>query len=57
MDLEEARKALSKRRTFTPKRVAFFVVAGLCLVAGIALRASQYLAPPDAEQSAPATPE
>ena len=35
MDLEVARKALSKRSKFSSKRVAFFVVAGLCLVAGI----------------------
>lgn len=53
MDLEVARKALSKRNTFSPKRVAFFVVAGLCLVAGILLRAGQYFAQPEAELKAP----
>ena len=55
MDLEEARKTLSKRPTFTPKRVAFFTVAGLCLVGGIALRASQYFGPPDAQENPAAT--
>ena len=53
MDLEVARKALSKRSTFSPKRVAFFVVAGLCLVAGILLRSGQYFAQPEVEQNAP----
>lgn len=38
MDLEAARKALPKRSTFSSKRVAFFVVVGLCLVAGVLLR-------------------
>ena len=55
MDLEVARKALSKRSTFSPKRVAFFVVAGLCLVAGILLRSGQYLAQPEVELKAPVT--
>ena len=55
MDLEVARKALSKRSTFSPKRVAFFVVAGLCLVAGIVLRSGQYFAQPEVEQNAPVT--
>jgi hypothetical protein len=53
MDLEVARKALSKRSTFSPKRVAFFVVAGLCLVAGILLRSGQYFAQPEVELKAP----
>ena len=53
MDLEVARKALSKRSTFSPKRVAFFVVAGLCLVAGILLRSGQYFAQPEVEEAAP----
>ena len=53
MDLEVARKALSKRNTFSPKRVAFFVVAGLCLVAGIVLRSGQYFGQPEVEQNAP----
>jgi hypothetical protein len=53
MDLEVARKALSKRSTFSPKRVAFFVVAGLCLVGGILLRSGQYFAQPEVELKAP----
>jgi hypothetical protein len=53
MDLEVARKALSKRSTFSPKRVAFFVVAGLCLVAGILVRSGQFFAQPEVEQNAP----
>ena len=53
MDLEVARKALSKRSKLSPKRVAFFVVAGLCLVGGILLRAGQYFAQPDVELKAP----
>ena len=53
MDLEVARKALQKRSTFSPKRVAFFVVAALCLVAGILLRSGQYFAQPEVEQKAP----
>ena len=53
MDLEAARKTLSKRNKFSPKRIAFFVVAGLALAAGIFLRSGQYLAQPDVQQSAP----
>ena len=53
MDLEVARKALSKRSTFSPKRVAFFVVAGLCLVGGILLRSGQYFAQPEVKEAAP----
>ena len=53
MDLEVARKALSKRSAFSPKHVAFFVVAGLCLVAGILLRSGQYFAQPEVELNAP----
>jgi len=53
MDLEVARKALSKRSAFSPKHVAFFVVAGLCLVAGIVLRSGQFFAQPEVEQNAP----
>ena len=55
MDLEVARKALSKRNTFSPKRVAFFIVAGLCLVVGILLRSGQYFGQPEVEQNAPVT--
>ena len=53
MDLEVARKALSKRSTFSPKRIAFFVVAGLCLVAGILLRSGQYFDQPEVDLKAP----
>jgi hypothetical protein len=53
MDLEVASKALSKRSTFSSKRVAFLVIAGLCLVAGILLRSGQYFARPEVEQNAP----
>ena len=55
MDLEVARKALSKRSTFSWKRVAFFVVAGVCLVMGILLRSGQYFGQPEAAQNAPVT--
>ena len=52
MDLEAARKALSKQSTFSSKRVAFFGVVGLCLVAGVLLRLG--LVPqPEVEQNAP----
>ncbi len=53
MDLEVARKALSKRGAFSSKRMAFLAVAGLCLVAGILLRAGQYFGEPKVEQNAP----
>ena len=53
MDLEVARKALSKRSRFSPKRVAFFVVAGICLVGGILLRSGQYFAQPEVELKTP----
>ncbi|HEX2447141.1 MAG TPA: hypothetical protein VHK26_03010 [Methyloceanibacter sp.] len=43
MDLEAARKSLSKQSRFSPKKIAFGVVVCLVLVAGIALRASNYL--------------
>ena len=55
MDLEVARKALSKRSAFSPKHVAFFVVAGLCLVAGILIRSGQYFGQPEVEENAPVT--
>lgn len=54
MDLEVARKALSKRGAISPKRLAFFAVAGLALVGGILLRTG-YFGQPDVEQSAPVT--
>ena len=53
MDLEVARKALSKPSAFSSKRVAFFVVAGLFLVAGIVLRSSHYFTRPEVEQNVP----
>lgn len=43
MDLEVARKSLSTRNRFSPKKIAFAVVVCLVLVAGVALRASHYL--------------
>jgi hypothetical protein len=43
MDLEVARKSLSKRSRFSPKKIAFAVVVCLVLVAGVALRATHYL--------------
>jgi hypothetical protein len=53
MDLDEVRRALSKRGAFSSKRVAFFVIAGLCIVVGILLRSGQYFGQPKVEQSAP----
>lgn len=55
MDLEVARKTLSKRGAIFPKRVAFFVVAGLALVGGILLRSGQYFGQQEVEQNAPVT--
>ena len=56
MDLEVARKALSKRRaSASTKRLAFLIVAGLVLIAGVLLRAGQYFGQPDVEQNAPVT--
>ena len=54
MDLEAARKALSKRSTFSSKRVVFFGVVGLCVIAGILLRSGPYFTQPQVEQNAPA---
>jgi hypothetical protein len=56
MDLKVGWEALSKRSTFSAKRVAFLAIAGLCLVAGILLRSGQYFAPPEVEQNAPVAP-
>ena len=53
MDLEAARKSLSKRGTFSPRRVIFFVIAGLGLAAGILLRSGEYFTRTDVQQSAP----
>lgn len=55
MDLEAARKSLSKRNTFSSKKIAFGVVAGIVLVAGIGLRASHYFG--ETPQSEPAAVE
>lgn len=55
MDLEAARKALSKRSAISPKRLAFFAVAGLALAGGILLRSGQYFGQPEGEQDAPVT--
>src|SRR5215470_4329833 len=57
MDLEAARKTLSKRGAFSSKRpalkrLAFFVVAGVALVAGVLLRVG-HSGQPDMERSAP----
>jgi len=58
MDLEEARKSLSKQNAFPAKKIAFAAVAGLVLVAGIGLRVSHYLeaAPAEGEQTAVEAP-
>jgi hypothetical protein len=52
MDLEAARKDLAKRSALSPRRLAFFAVAGLALVAGLLLRAG-YFGQPEGEQNAP----
>ena len=51
MDLEAARKSLAKKSTFSPKKIAFGVVACLVLVAGIGLRASHYFGETPAQKS------
>ena len=58
MDLEAARKSLSKRSRFSPKKIAFAVVVGLVFVAGIGLRVSHYLGetPPQNEPAAVEAP-
>ena len=53
MDLEAARKALAKRSTFSSKRVAFFVVVGLCVIVGILLRSGSFIQP-QVDENAPA---
>ena len=55
MDLEAARKALPKRSTFSSKRVAFFAVVSLCIIAGILMRSGPYFTQPQVEQNARAT--
>jgi hypothetical protein len=54
MDLEATRKNLPKRSTFSSKRVAFFVVVGLCVLAGVFLRSGLYFTEPEAEKNTPA---
>jgi hypothetical protein len=49
MDLEVARKSLSKRNASSTKKIAFVAVAGLMLVAGIGLRAGHYFGETPAE--------
>ena len=58
MDLEAARKSLSKQSRFSPKKIAFGVVVGLVFVAGIGLRVRHYLdeAPPQNEPAAVEAP-
>ena len=56
MDLEVARKSLSKRNAFSTKKIAFVAISGLVLVAGIGLRASHYFGGTSAE-SEPAAVE
>lgn len=46
MDLEAARKSLSKKSRFSPKKIAFGAVVGLLFVAGIGLRATNYFGEP-----------
>jgi hypothetical protein len=59
MDLEAARKSLSKKPSaFSTKKIAFIAAAGLVLLGGIGLRAYHYLgeAPADSEPAAVQTP-
>src|SRR5215467_11032180 len=60
MDLRIPWKVLSKegaspsrRIAFASKRIAFLVIAGLALVAGIVLRSSHYFTQSEVEQNAP----
>ena len=54
MDLGGTQKTPSKLGGFSRKQVAFFAIAGLVLVGGIALRASHYLSEPAGEEKVPA---
>jgi hypothetical protein len=58
MDLEAARKSLSKRSAFSTKKIAFVAAAALVLVGGIALRAGHYFgeAPAGVEPAAVEAP-
>jgi hypothetical protein len=60
MDLRIPWKVLSKegassstRSAFSSKRIAFLVIAGLALIAGIVLRSSHYFTQWEVEQNAP----
>jgi hypothetical protein len=62
MDLKVPWKALSKQAApsskwgvFSAKQIAFFVIVGLVLVAGIVLRSGQFFGQPETDQNAPAT--
>jgi hypothetical protein len=57
MDLEVARKTLSKPRAVSTKQIAFLAVAGLCVAAGIALRAGLFSGQPTGEEKAPVAVE
>jgi hypothetical protein len=62
MDLKVPWKALSKQGApsskwgvFSAKQIAFFVIVGLALVAGIVLRSGQFFGQPETDQNAPVT--
>ena len=62
MDFKVPWKALSKQGApsskwgvFSAKQIAFFVVVGLALVAGIVLRSGQFFGQPETDQNAPVT--
>jgi hypothetical protein len=62
MDLKVPWKALSKQGApsskwgvFSAKQIAFFVIVGLVLVAGIVLRSGQFFGQPETDQNAPVT--
>lgn len=64
MDLKIPWKALSqgsasssKWGAFSSKQIAFFVIVGVALVAGIVLRSGQFFGQPEVEQNAPVTVE
>jgi hypothetical protein len=55
MDLEATAKSLSKRRGAPAKRIAFLVVVGVCVAAGLLLRSGQYFGQFTQETDAPVT--
>jgi hypothetical protein len=57
MALKVPWKALSQRGAFSSKQVAFFAVAGLALVVGVALRAGNFFGQPAEENKAPVAVE